>query len=234
MRHGLALALTAILLVVVVDYKNSMDVAAYICTRCFDLEARRLNSTDYIDVRRRYAVERTNGLHPEVIFLGDSLTYGLNLDRIGITNGQNRAIEGDTTLGLLNRLEEAVGTQKLGRVYLMIGYNDLKFRNNEQILDNLDVVVRRLKADRIIIQSVLPIDRKRRWFNHRIVELNDMIQDRFEGERRIILLDVYQHFNLSMGIGIRPALTRDGVHLNGDGYSLWERLLAETDRNLPK
>lgn len=209
------------------DYKNARDLASYAASRFVNLEKARLTHPEYVTVRGKYAQENQSEKKPVILFLGDSLTFGLRPARAEFTNALNRAIEGDTTLGILARLDDNVANLELDCVFLMIGYNDLKFRSNERILENLGEIVGRLRTDRIVVQSVLPIDPRRRWFNKRIVNLNAMIWARYRDSNRVNLLDLYPEFKDPKRLGIQQNLTRDGVHLTEEGYRRWTDCLQK-------
>ena len=209
------------------DHKNVCDLLAYAASRPLNLEKSRLSHPDYVAIRNQFAGDRHAVQKQVTLFIGDSLTFGLRPDRTEFPNAVNRAIEGDTTLGILARLEDDLTDLDLEYVFLMIGYNDLKFRSNERILDNLDQIVGRFRTDRIVVQSVLPIDPRRRWLNRRIVSLNEMIWDRYRDSNKVKLLNLYPEFKDPKSIGIQMSLTRDGVHLTEDGYRRWADCLQK-------
>jgi len=203
------------------DYKNVRDLVAYAASRPLDLEKSLLSHPDYVAIRNQFARDRQAAQGHVTLFIGDSLTFGLRPDRTEFPNAVNLAIEGDTTLGILARLADDLTDLDLECVYLMIGYNDLKFRSNELILDNLDQIVGRFRTDRIVVQSVLPVDPRRRWLNRRIASLNEMIWDRYRDSNKVKLLNLYPEFKDPKSLGIQQSLTRDGVHLTEDGYRRW-------------
>jgi lysophospholipase L1-like esterase len=227
MRRSLACGVSFAIVVISINYKNARDLAAYAASRFVNLEKARLSHSEYVAVRERYVQENQSEKKPVILFLGDSLTFGFRPVRSGFTNALNRAIEGDTTLGILSRLDDNVANLELDCVFLMIGYNDLKFRNNERILKNLDEIVGRLRTDRIVVQSVLPIDPRRRWFNKRIVSLNAMIWAQYRNSNRVKLLDLYPQFKDPKRLGIQQILTCDGVHLTEEGYRRWADCLQK-------
>jgi lysophospholipase L1-like esterase len=220
--------------VIAADYKNARDLAVYVGSKFVNLEKFSLSHRDYVAVREIYAKANISEKKHVVLFLGDSLTIGFRPARAEFTNALNRAIEGDTTLGILARFDDNVANLEFDCVFLMIGYNDLKFRSNKRILENLDEIVGRLRTDRIVVQSVLPIDRRRWWFNKRIVSLNAMIWGRYRDSNRVKLLDLYSEFKDPQELGIRQSLSYDGVHLTEEGYRRWEGCLQKIHQDLGK
>ncbi|MEY2724800.1 MAG: hypothetical protein RLZZ458_667, partial [Planctomycetota bacterium] len=64
-----------------------------------------------------------------VVFLGDSITQGANDDFLGLFPGlkiANRGISGDTTRGMLLRLEDDVLTVEPKAIVILAGTNDLE------------------------------------------------------------------------------------------------------------
>lgn len=211
----------------VADYPNTRDMLSYAVSQVVNLERARLTDPEYIISRREYEQDNKSVGKRSPLFLGDSLTLGLDLVHAGFANSLNRAIEGDTTLGILERLEDNVEGVGSDCVFLMVGYNDLKFRSNNRILSNLDAIIDSLQTEKLIVQSILPIDSRRRWFNKRIVELNAMIWARHGESKKVMLLDLYPEFKDQNMPGIRQSVTIDGVHLNRDGYNQWESLIQK-------
>ena len=78
---------------------------------------------------------RTN----EILFLGDSITdYCEWQELFGMANIKNRGIDGDTIIGVIDRLDEIVASSPK-KIFLMIGINDLELKNSvKQILCNYD------------------------------------------------------------------------------------------------
>ncbi|HPI85609.1 MAG TPA: GDSL-type esterase/lipase family protein, partial [Bacteroidales bacterium] len=61
----------------------------------------------------------------DIVFLGDSLTEGFDLQHyFNLPNLKNRGISGDTTYQVLYRLEEIWNSKPAG-LFLMIGINDM-------------------------------------------------------------------------------------------------------------
>lgn len=220
------LGMCPLVLLVATDYPNLRDLASYGASKLVGFEANRLSTTEYSLLRRRYVEENRTITGPVVVFVGDSLTFKLSLDRLAFPRSVNRAIKGDTTVGVLSRLDDNVSGLVVECLFLMIGYNDLKFRSNEEILKNIGNIVTRVKAGRIVLQTVLPIDSRRRWFNKRIVDLNASIRLRYSKAGTVEVLDLYPKFESPDGNGIRESLAVDGVHLSRDGYRIWESCIS--------
>lgn len=163
-------------------------------------------------------------LDGQVVFLGDSITEG------GAWNEWfpqapviNRGIGGDTTDGVLKRLDTAI--HHPSQVFLLIGTNDLALRRPvDEIRANqraiVEGIVTRAPETDLTIQSVMPRKPK---FHARIERLNNTYRALAQ-EFGATYLDLWPA--LSDGAGaLNPTFTLDGLHLNGAGYRAWTGLL---------
>ncbi|MGQ0516039.1 GDSL-type esterase/lipase family protein, partial [Bacillus sp. D-CC] len=86
---------------------------------------------------RSTLINSDNKLESGVLFLGDSLTDFNEWDEAfpGIKT-YNRGISGDTTVGLIHRLNQVISL-KPSKIFLMIGVNDLAAKTpKENVLKN--------------------------------------------------------------------------------------------------
>lgn len=167
----------------------------------------------------------------DTVFLGDSLTDLCAWSELfGDARLKNRGISGDTTAGVLKRLDGLVAG-KPRKVFLMIGINDI---NNgvpmEAIAGNYRAIVARLREGSpettIYLQSVLPLD-SFRWgvaAAERILAFNAQIAGLDDGGR-VRYLDLHARFAEEGRLA--PACSYDGLHLNGEGYARWKAAIAE-------
>ena len=100
-----------------------------------------------------------------VVFVGDSITDGCDLDTFypGL-NAYNRGIAGDTTDGLLNRMDISIFDLEPSVVVLLIGTNDYERsydHSNEHILSNYRKILQQIHvkspSTKVVVQSVYPI-----------------------------------------------------------------------------
>lgn len=163
----------------------------------------------------------------DIVFVGDSLTAGARWPEVFPGRPvRNRGIRGDTTSGLLERLDAIAGGRP-ALVLLMIGSNDLGFDESveatlERYAEILDGVRARSPETRIVCQSVLP---RQAEFADRIRELNAGIRTLAEG-RGHHYADLFPSFANARG-ELRPEFTNDGLHLLGVGYALWAELIRD-------
>jgi lysophospholipase L1-like esterase len=185
-------------------------------------------------VRRTY-VDQFDALpRPDVdlLFIGDSITAGAEWGEWlpGLSTA-NRGIPGDRTVHVLNRLDS------LGRgrvVCVLIGTNDLgSGTRTERIAANvrslIDELRRRMPESTIVLQSVMPRQRK---YATRIAELNALYRE-IARDSGATYVDLWPAFDDGRG-GLRAEFTPDKLHLNGLGYAAWVDALSPITRRVPR
>tara|TARA_R110002126_G_scaffold291479_3_gene453107 strand:- start:33044 stop:33745 length:702 start_codon:yes stop_codon:yes gene_type:complete len=168
-------------------------------------------------------------LQGSIIFLGDSITEFCNWSELfGQNNIINRGISGDTLDGILSRIDEII-ERKPKKLFLMIGINDLgKGKNTDEILEKYTLLIRKIHTNLpetiIYIQSVLPAKRKTLG-NIDIKNINIGLLNITE-KYHINYIDLHSSF-LSKNNELSDNYSLDGLHLNGEGYLLWKKIIAE-------
>lgn len=172
----------------------------------------------------------------DIVFLGDSLTDGARWDELfpGFPI-KNRGINGDTTRGVLRRLEDIL-PGKPQAIFLLIGTNDLPwyaYRTNRGILKTYGDILQRCKDEspqtKVFVQSLLP---RHRRYARRIPRINAALE-RLAKEHGCTFINLHPHFATPKG-ALRPELTNDDLHLMGEGYSIWAEQIAPHVENLKK
>lgn len=168
----------------------------------------------------------------DVVFVGDSITEGGNwAEWFQGQHVSNFGISGDTTQGVLNRLD-MVTQAKPGKMFLMIGINDLSVRGAQNIPailhDYRQILLRVIEESpetRIYVQSILPVNKtilRCLFTNHDILVLNAGLRE-MSGELGLDYINLYPRF-LDDG-QLNRTYTPDGLHLNGYGYNLWKEIV---------
>ncbi len=179
----------------------------------------------------------------DIIFLGNSITDGGEWSELFQNpNCKNRGISGDIVPGVLNRLETVTKGQP-AMIFLMIGTNDMNHgADNDSIARSVRTVVQRIKSEsprtKVIVQSILPTNdcyglftgHTKRW--HDVAVINDMLKTMAE-EEGVTYLDLYSCFSDEEG-KMDPKYSNDGLHLNGEGYDLWKRVVKNEIGKLPQ
>jgi len=171
----------------------------------------------------------------DIYFLGDSLTDGCEWNEL-FSNSKikNRGINGDTTQGVLNRINQLTQS-KPPKIFLMIGINDLLNNlDQDKILNNYQEIVKNIKNNspntKIYIQSILPmnfeIDKtKRQTDNTKISKLNNNLKN-ISDNSKVFYIDLYSSF-INSSNQLNPQYTLDGIHLNGKGYLIWKNQISK-------
>lgn len=180
------------------------------------------------------AKQLTGADQPLGVLLGDSLSLWFPGDRLPAQRfWLNQAISGDTTGGILKRLSAFAHTRPQV-IYLMAGINDLKTGASDQtIVQNLRQILQQLRQThpqtQIVMQSILPT-RSLPISNQRILSLNRQLQA-IARQQGAYYLDVNAAMADATG-NLRPDLTTDGLHLNPNGYAIWQAVLQQADTYL--
>lgn len=165
-----------------------------------------------------------------IIFLGDSITDGCEWDELLANRPiENRGISGDTSEGLLFRLEEIIRSRP-SKVFIMIGINDIGQGIPVRTLKaNYERILNRFRSDcpqtKVFVQSVLPVgpevakDRPLKA----VRELNDELRRLCEAEG-LTYIDLFPSFVNAEGY-LNARYSNDGLHLMGDGYLKWREII---------
>jgi len=167
-----------------------------------------------------------------VVFLGDSITQGWEHRLETAFPGMkvaNRGISGDTTRGVLLRLEEDVLALHPAAVVLLIGTNDIgDGASPEVIAGNVALILRALKAHDpampIVLNQVFPSSASKQRPADRIKALNALYLAGVKGDPRVTVIDTWRLFAGAEG-DARSEEFPDLLHLNDAGYSKWAAAL---------
>ena len=160
----------------------------------------------------------------DVVMLGNSITYGINWNELlGRGKIVNRGIGSDIVEGFLNRLKYVIKLHpKL--CFIMGGINDiyndtpvdLNFQHYKKIIEIL-------KENNItpIVQSTLYVSIKWHGYedkNPEVRKLNELLYE-YSKKNKVDFIDL--NLRLSRDGILIEKYTRDGVHLNAEGYKIW-------------
>ena len=170
----------------------------------------------------------------EIIFLGNSITYGCEWAELFRNPGiKNRGIGGDNTEGILERLTE-ITESKPDKIFIEIGTNDLALNMRiDEICNNYGKIIDRIKLSspgtKVYIQSVLPTCDNLERSNDSIVVLNKRLKN-ISNEKSVKYLNLFDGFTDSNG-KLDMKLSYDGLHLNGQGYLIWKKIIEKDVNN---
>lgn len=173
------------------------------------------------------AMARGQGNNALTVLVGDSISQWFPVEHLSNQRfWLNQGISGDTTAGVLRRLS-AFQQARPDTIHVMVGINDVKTGvPDEQILSNLQQIMHQLRQSHpnatIYIHSILPT-RRPDLPSDRILALNQAIES-LTIQEEVHYLDLLTYFSDGSG-HLRPELTTDGLHLNSQGYSVWDRVM---------
>jgi lysophospholipase L1-like esterase len=192
--------------------------------------------------RRRTTLWRETAKHIPpggIVFAGDSHTEYFALDEyFPELPVINRGIYGDTTSGVINRLDESVLNLNPSKVFLLIGANDInKTRETDEgIVENIRTIVRKIRSNNqkaaIYVQSLYPVNpngknSKRidifKITNSRIASINRLLEALCRDEN-IVYIDMFTPLSDENG-QLQEQYTIEGLHLSAAGYSFIAEIL---------
>jgi len=150
-----------------------------------------------------------------IVFVGDSRIEGAEWAELLGTDISNRGIGGDTTKGVLDRLETSVpaGTRVC---IVQVGFNDLYAgMSPDKVAVNLATIAKSVKATRVIVTSIIPASGSSKYLDPLIAEVNEKAAALVK-EAGAQWLDLTPVFGGELSAGF----TADGIHLNGFGYHM--------------
>lgn len=182
-----------------------------------------------------------------IVFVGDSLTQNYNVyEFFKGYDVYNRGIGGDTTEGLLKRMDESIFDLKPKIVVLLIGINDFSMLENatsksvyENVLKIVNQIKERLPETKIILESLYPIYEGENpkidkpsignKTNSQIDETNALIK-KIPG---VTYVDVNSHLTDDNG-NFKLEYTMEGLHANSTGYQVITKILKKKIDSLLK
>lgn len=175
------------------------------------------------------AVQRDKG---SVVFLGDSIIefWGDKLaPSFPGVRVSNRGISGDTSRGVLLRLNKDVLVLKPRAVVLLIGTNDIEdhaepavtAKNLEAILEALQVAEPRMP---VFLCAIFPSSASKGRPSQQIVALNSLYRKISMRSAQVTYVDTWNLFSDKQG-DAKLGEFDDLVHPNQAGYSKWARML---------
>ena len=174
----------------------------------------------------------------DAVFLGDSRTEGFYLYS-GLEEGTYLYAVGATVESVFSKptqeteagkvpMLDALAELECGKVYIMLGANELGWPKSEAFHDQYGKVIDRVRADHpdaeVVIQSILPVsavqEAKGSYVNNSRIQAYNTILEELALEKECPYLNVGEAVTGEDGC-LRPELTTDGIHLNTAGCKEW-------------
>lgn len=196
--------------------------------------------TEYYEKTKNFLEQiDTNTPDGAVIFIGDSGIQGLCVSAVA-SPSVNFGIGTDTTIGVLNRVPKYQSLKRASACVISIGGNDIRRRENEEILKNYSAILQAIPPQLpIIVSAILPVNENVHvrddllGRNRRSRELNSSLKTLCATQRpNCIFVDPSSKLIDSSGNLIKKYHEGDGVHLNGAGNSIWIKELKEAVRKI--
>jgi lysophospholipase L1-like esterase len=168
-------------------------------------------------------------MNEKIVMIGDSITAGFDEKKL-LPDFKviNKGINGDSSLGVLKRLQEDVIELKPKIIFILIGTNDLAFgRTDDEIVKTLREILSMLKksSDKhvVYVQSILPTRNVSDRPNDGIISINSQLKILAE-KFGFIYLDLHSEMKDENG-NLKKNFTDDGLHLSRDAYETWSGIL---------
>lgn len=195
---------------------------------------------DWANIGRYAQANSEMTVRPKAVFMGDSITqcwYDADPSFFNDNNFACRGISGQTTSHMLVRMRKDVVDLHPKYVVILAGTNDIAKNNGfievDDIYGNIVSMCEIAKANKVkpVICSVLPV-KQYKWrpevtdCAERVIRLNAMLED-YAKASRCIYVD-YHSVMKDDENGLPQKWSYDGVHLNGDGYDVIEKIILDT------
>ena len=173
----------------------------------------------------------------DALFIGDSRTVGI-MEYGNLSNATFFANTGMSVYNVFDKkisvpkvgklnLEELLSSKKFGKIYVMLGINELgyNFNNTVNKYKKLVEYLQKKEPNAIIyIQANLHVARKQSetndiFNNHNINKFNNAIS-KIADNKKIFYIDINEKFDDESG-SLSSDYTKDNVHIYGKYYTEW-------------
>ena len=156
----------------------------------------------------------------DVAFIGDSLTDGYNLEKYYPEyKVSNRGIGGETTYGLLERLDISVYQLKPKVIVMLIGANNFKtmFEDYEDLIIGIKT---NLPNTKLVICSLTSMGGEHWGKNNQLAAFNNVKIKAYANKYDCPFVDLYTPLLNMETNEIYEHYTTDGGHLTAEGYEV--------------
>ena len=182
---------------------------------------------DYYEAKKQFFEAMPNDTN-EIVFLGNSITEGCDFAELFRNSKiKNRGISGDIIEGVINRINEVVESHPQ-KIFLLIGTNDLsRNKSINQILTDyerlISLIIDKTPKTKLYIQSILPTHNQETRKNDDIMKINKGLIKLSE-KYNLVFINLFESFKNDNN-ELDLTYSYDGLHLNGNGYLLWKKVL---------
>ncbi|QDT05898.1 GDSL-like Lipase/Acylhydrolase [Rubripirellula lacrimiformis] len=186
------------------------------------------------DQRRSTFADRVEQDKGSIVFFGDSITQGWTDDFRGRfdalnTPVANRGISGDTTRGMLYRIQGDVLDLDPAAVVMLMGTNDLEEKADaDSVAGNVERIIGRLNQHNsempIVLCLVMPSSETKSRSAKDIQAINAKLLDTVRGNPQVTVVDTWTLFAGANGDAKKEEFP-DLLHPNAIGYEKWTAAL---------
>jgi lysophospholipase L1-like esterase len=166
----------------------------------------------------------------DIVFVGDSHTQRFDTQEFfNNPHIKNRGIEGENAIGLLQRLPQIMAGHPK-KIFVETGCNDLKLNSPvDTVIENINNIITYIKKEspktKIYINTILPSAITYNYIN-KYSELANKAIYKISKQENCTLIDVHSDF--AQNGKLNPKYDNgDGVHLNGQGYVKWAKIIKQ-------
>ena len=197
-------------------------------------------ASDYYNKKcAAFEMQNYNSAIGQIVFIGDSITDGFVLDNYYAgypLATYNRGIGGDSTAGVLKRLNVSAFDLAPTKIVLMIGINDINgglskttiVKNYEEILSRIS---ENLPSTEVYCMSILPVNETlNKHLNVDVKKINNTVRDVNKEIDKLAIKFNYTYVNLFPYFSdendmLHEKYSVDGVHLTDAAYRVWSHHL---------
>ena len=184
-----------------------------------------LSHSDYFYHRKSF-FDQHGGHEYDVVFIGDSITDEAEWNELFPSlKIANRGIAGDRTDGVLQRMDSIYSTNAKN-AFIMIGINDLiNGAEVNIVVENYNRIIRKLVAHKmqVYVQSTILAGKQKAQLNIKIKTLNEQLKKIADSNESVMYIDL--NMVLAKDSFLSVDYSRDGLHLNGTGYTVWKNII---------
>lgn len=171
----------------------------------------------------------------KIVMLGNSITNNCWWDELlGISPFEiiNRGISGDSTDGIIERLDE-VKDENPAKIYMLTGINDLlenKELTKEGMWGKYELLLKSIREKmpqaELVVSTTLPLNPISKFYpgiNEKVEFLNSKLEESAQ-KYNYRFIDLASHLKDSNG-DLDLKYTCDGIHLLPEAYLIWKELI---------
>lgn len=139
-------------------------------------------------------------------------------------------------MGIYDRLDQIL-PGKPQKIFLLTGANDVSHdMSTDSLVTLMDLLVNEIQTKspetKLYLQSLLPINesfgryKKLNGKTNQIPEINAKLKE-LAKKRNITFIDLFPLFTEKNTNILREKITTDGLHINAEGYEIWEKELKK-------